>query len=74
MTSNAARVIKELFAVFMEEPECLPKNWRTSFTKMTETRNRARVVSDYISGMTDRYALDEHRRLYSSYEKDEYLQ
>ena len=74
MTSNAARVIKELFGVFMEEPECLPKNWRTSFTKMTETKNRARIVSDYISGMTDRYALDEHRRLYSSYEKNEYLQ
>ncbi|MFI4986905.1 MAG: deoxyguanosinetriphosphate triphosphohydrolase [Alphaproteobacteria bacterium] len=63
MTSKARRVVSELFHLFLAEPECLPTEWHA----MAEGRNSpttARVVTDYIAGMTDRYALDEHRRLF----------
>ena len=74
MTSQARRVVKELFSVFLEEPECLPTRWREAFAVTDGATARARLVSDYIAGMTDRFALDEHQRLFSPYEKNEYLQ
>ncbi|MEK9683819.1 MAG: deoxyguanosinetriphosphate triphosphohydrolase [Rhodospirillaceae bacterium] len=73
MTETAKRVTRELFSVFLKEPDHMPLGWRTAFSKIEDTADRARLVSDYISGMTDRFALDEHRRLYSPYEKNEYL-
>ena len=63
MTSKARRVVRELFAHFMAEPECLPGDWAALFEGKNKTV-RARVIADYIAGMTDRYALDEHRRLF----------
>ena len=65
MSSKARRVVRELFQLFLAEPECLPGEWRglTGGGK-TET---ARIVADYLAGMTDRFALDEHRRLFDPY-------
>ncbi len=63
MSSKARRVVSELFALLMSEPDCLPSEWQAdAVNKPPEAR--ARVVADYIAGMTDRYALDEHRRLF----------
>ena len=45
------------------EPELLPGDWRRRSENRDET-GRARVVADYIAGMTDRYALDLHRKLF----------
>ena len=63
MTSKARRLVKDLFQLFIAEPECLPTDWRrrAAGTSVLET---ARVVADYIAGMTDRFAADEHRRLF----------
>jgi len=61
--SQAKRIVAELFALFMREPEVLPTEW---FDKAhgADEAGRARVVCDYIAGMTDRYAIEEHKRLF----------
>ena len=65
MSSKARRVLRELFQLFVAEPECLPGEWRApAGAGMAET---ARLVADYLAGMTDRFALDEHRRLFDTY-------
>lgn len=69
MTSKARRVVSDLFALYVDEPECLPEEWRPGAEQLDRTR-RARHVADYIAGMTDRFALDEHRRLYDVYEEN----
>lgn len=63
MTSKARRLVKDLFQLFVAEPECLPTEWRRR-TDGAATLRTARVVTDYIAGMTDRFAGDEHRRLF----------
>ncbi|MGH7088697.1 MAG: deoxyguanosinetriphosphate triphosphohydrolase [Stellaceae bacterium] len=63
MAAKAKRIVRELFELFLDDPICLPTEWRDE-TRGTET---ARVIADYIAGMTDRYALDEHSRLFDRY-------
>ena len=63
MTSKARRVVRELFALFLAEPDCLPTEWRQK-AGPAESEETALLVTDYIAGMTDRFALDEHRRLF----------
>ncbi len=60
MTSKARRIIRDLFEAFMETPSLLPPQYQ----HMAE-ENHARAVADYIAGMTDRYAIREHRRLFA---------
>jgi dGTPase len=64
MSSKARRVVRELFRLFLAEPERLPAEWR-ALTGGSEAA-RARLVADYLAGMTDRFALDEHRRLFDT--------
>jgi dGTPase len=66
MAAKAKRVVRELFDLFCANPICLPTEWRNE-TRGQGSPETARVVADYIAGMTDRYALDEHRRLYDAY-------
>lgn len=68
MTSKGRRVVKDLFSLLFAEPECLPPEWRR-LADGKGTAKTARVVADYIAGMTDRFALDEHRRLFDLQEK-----
>ena len=63
MTSKARRVVGELFRLFLAEPGCLPTEWGQQADQASSAK-AARVVTDYIAGMTDRYALDEHKRLF----------
>ena len=64
MLTKAKRVVADLFALFLNEPGVLPTQWRELCDTAGTTRT-ARVVSDYIAGMTDRFALEEHRRLFA---------
>lgn len=64
MTSKARRVVKQLFAFFMSEPECLPTLWRKRVTQAENNNEKAAIIADYIAGMTDRFALQEHRRVF----------
>ena len=60
MNAKARRIISDLFQAFMEDNRLLPPQ----FQRQAQI-DRARTVSDYIAGMTDRYAIKEHRRLFS---------
>jgi len=65
MSTKAKRFIEELFKVYIEKPEQLPAEAQK---KMHKDGVR-RVICDYIAGMTDRYALDEYKKLFDPYEK-----
>jgi dGTPase len=66
MASKARRIVQELFRLLLAEPQCLPTEWQNQASG-SGTRETARVVADYIAGMTDRFALDEHYRLFDRY-------
>ena len=61
--SQARRILGEMFSLFLREPEVLPTVWFAKSQNRDEA-GRARVVCDYIAGMTDRFAIEEHRKLF----------
>ena len=61
--SQARRILAEMFQLFMAEPEVMPTEWFQRAQGRDEA-GRARVVCDYIAGMTDRFAIEEHRKLF----------
>jgi dGTPase len=63
MRSQARRILHEMFALFVEEPQVLPSEWFEQ-TQGRDPAGKARVICDYIAGMTDGYAIEEHRRLF----------
>ena len=62
--SQARRILKEMFALFLAEPEVLPGEWAEGVRAKDEAGG-ARLICDYIAGMTDRFAIEEHRRLFN---------
>jgi dGTPase len=66
MSSKAHKVVHDLFALYLAEPQCLPREWR-ELAAGPDERRTARVAADYLAGMTDRFALDEHHRLFDTY-------
>jgi dGTPase len=66
MGSKARRVVHDLFALYLAEPQCLPREWR-GLAAGPDDPQTARVAADYLAGMTDRFALDEHHRLFDTY-------
>ncbi len=65
MMGEAAKVVRELFEVFMQDPRRLPPQYQDKLRERQGMAERARTVADYIAGMTDRYAMREHARLFS---------
>jgi dGTPase len=65
MTSKARRIVTELFDAFMREPMLLPPDYQLMGATPDNMSSQARNVADYIAGMTDRYAMREHRRLFT---------
>jgi dGTPase len=63
MRVKADAVVRDLFGIFHGDPSLLPDGWREAACAAEDPRQRARVVGDYIAGMTDRFALEEHRAL-----------
>jgi dGTPase len=55
-TARGRRVVKELFSAYAQDPCELPQDYR-------DQDDRFRAISDYIAGMTDRFAIREHERL-----------
>jgi dGTPase len=60
MTNKARRIISDLFGAFMEDPRLLPPQYQ----QMAKA-DKPRAIADYVAGMTDRYAIREHRRLFA---------
>ncbi len=66
MTSKARRIVAELFDAFMREPNLLPPDYQVAESQQPANMSaQPRKVADYIAGMTDRYAIREHRRLFA---------
>jgi len=65
MSNKAKRFIQELFKIYISNPRQLPPH----IQKNIPVDGTRRVVCDYIAGMTDRYALDEYKKLFDPYER-----
>ena len=61
--ARVTEVVYALFPLFMEQPTLLPAEWQTDVAGAGDTTALARIVADYVAGMTDRFALQEHARL-----------
>jgi dGTPase len=59
---KASRIVRELFDAFMADPVLLPPDYQV---REDDKGKQARKIADYIAGMTDRYAIREHKRIYS---------
>ncbi len=60
MTAKAKRIVRELFTAFLDEPRLLPPEHR-----LRAAADGPRAIADYVAGMTDRYAVKEHRRMFA---------
>ncbi len=72
MRLKVSRIVKDLYDTFMTEYNLLPEEWQARVVAAkgdipANTVERARIVADYIAGMTDRYAIKEHERLFELY-------
>ncbi len=63
MASKARRMVKDLFCFFHCEPECLPTDWRSK-ADQAGSEATARLVCDFVAGMTDRFAIQEYQRVF----------
>jgi dGTPase len=68
--ARVAVVVEDLFALFLSQPELLPERWHEDLAKAQDDTALARLISDYIAGMTDRFALQEHARRLGSGQVD----
>jgi dGTPase len=65
MRVKAERYLIQLFETYLKHPTLLPRK----YSNKMELHGRERVICDYIAGMTDRFALDEFKRLFEPYER-----
>ncbi len=69
MSVRAAKTVRELFRAFSENPRLLPSEYRERMSQSAHADD-ARIIADYIAGMTDRYAIREHARLFNANDWD----
>lgn len=62
---EAADIVRDLFVRFKAQPQTMSSEWAAGCEELDEAR-LSRRIADYIAGMTDSYALDEHRRLFDA--------
>ncbi|WP_455381006.1 deoxyguanosinetriphosphate triphosphohydrolase [Acidihalobacter prosperus] len=65
LTEDAQRVVSDLFEAYQGSPDKLPLDTRDKLMKTKDKSKSARIIADYIAGMTDRYAYSEHARIYA---------
>ena len=63
---EVTQVVNDLFPLFLDDPALLPDDWRADVARVRSKTELARVVLDYVAGMTDRFALQEHDRLFQT--------
>lgn len=66
VVEGAETIVRELFARYLAESGEMPDSWRTAAEQAGSQAARATVVSDFVAGMTDRFAINEHRRLFDA--------
>ena len=62
--AEVTRMVDDLFPLFLRQPELLPPEWHAYVAAALDETRLARVVADYVAGMTDRFAIQEHERLF----------
>ena len=65
MTARARCVVRDLFGSYMRENERMPDEWRAAASAMPAS-DLPRLIGDYIAGMTDRFAIEEHRAIFGA--------
>jgi dGTPase len=66
MGTKAERILEDLFGTYLSQPEQMPPRF---VARLSEGEEIHRVIADYIAGMTDRYAMDEHKKLFDPHER-----
>lgn len=66
MRAEVTDVVRDLFGLFLADPSRLPEDWQGDVARASGQAALARIVADYVAGMTDRFALQEHARLLGS--------
>jgi dGTPase len=61
--ARVTEVVNDLFPLFLHQPALLPAEWQADIAAAKDETALARIVADYVAGMTDRFALQEHQRL-----------
>ena len=61
--ARVTQVVNDLFPLFLTQPALLPAEWQADIAAAVDETALARIVADYVAGMTDRFALQEHQRL-----------
>jgi dGTPase len=64
--AEVTRMVDDLFPLFLKRPDLLPPEWQADVAAARDETDLARVVADYVAGMTDRFAIQEHARLFGS--------
>jgi dGTPase len=64
--AEVTRMVDDLFPLFLKQPDLLPQEWQADVAAATDETQLARTVADYVAGMTDRFAIQEHARLFGS--------
>jgi dGTPase len=64
--ARVTAVVFDLFPLFIAQPELLPTEWHEDVARADTPQLLARIVADYVAGMTDRFALQEHARLFQT--------
>jgi dGTPase len=62
--AEVTRMVDDLFPLFLKRPDLLPPEWQDDVQAATDETRLARMVADYVAGMTDRFAIQEHARLF----------
>lgn len=68
MRGKAKKILDDLFKEFLNHPEYLPNGWRQLVLNEPKKAKRAKIICDYVAGMTDRYAIEQHQKLFNIYE------
>lgn len=64
--AKARQIVHDLFDFFWAQPDCLPTSWHAAVVACHDDEiAKARIIADYIAGMTDRFAVQEHRKVFS---------
>ena len=66
MGEKAARTVRDLFEAYLKNPKILPEEF---YDRLSTDVNTRRHICDYIAGMTDRFALQEHKKLFDPEER-----
>jgi dGTPase len=69
MNEKGRMIISRIFHHLEEKPDMLPGAFKFRFKRIRNKKARLRVIADYISGMTDRYAMDLYQMMFEPYEK-----